>query len=106
MTSQAALATRRPVLCSGAVNRRGMRTLVASATTSALAVLLDRRARHGSVGAEDAAIARPRLEPGTASAAVVKELASVGRHGLCGLVPALRAGQGRLKLHRIACAFR
>ena len=83
-----------------------MRTLVASATTSALAVLLDRRARHGPVGAEDAAIARPRLEPGTTAAAVVKELASVGQHGLCGLVPALRAGQGRLKLHRVTYAFR
>jgi len=82
-----------------------MRTLVASATTSALTVLLDRRARHGPVGAEDAAIAGLRLEPGTAAAAVVKELASVGRHGLCGLVPALRAGQGRVKLHRVASAF-
>jgi hypothetical protein len=77
------------------------KAVASSAATSAPTVLLDRWARHGPVGAEDAAIARLRLKPGTAAAAVIKEPASVGRHGLCGLVPALRAGQGRSKLHQV-----
>ena len=60
---------------------------------------LDRRARDGPVRAKDAAIASLGLEPGSASLAVIEELASVGRHGLRGLMPAGGTGDGRLQLH-------
>ena len=60
---------------------------------------LDRRARDGPVRAKDAAIASLGLEPGSASLAVIEELASVGRHGLRGLMPAGGTGEGRLQLH-------
>lgn len=69
------------------------------AATRSLAVHLDRRARRGSVGTVNAAIARPGLEPGAAALTVVEELAGVCRHGLGDLVPTRGTGQCRFKLH-------
>ena len=69
------------------------------AAANALAVLLDGRAWNGAVRAEHAAIAGFGLKPVAAADAVIEELASVSRHGLCGLVAAGGAGQGRLYLH-------
>jgi hypothetical protein len=70
-----------------------------SRATHSLAVYLDRRARHGSVGAVNAAIARLGLEPGAAALTVVEELAGVCRHGLGGLLPTRGTSQCRFKLH-------
>lgn len=69
-----------------------------SAAANAGAVLLDGRTWNGAVRAEHAAIARFRLKPAAAADAVIEELASVSRHGLCGLVAADGTGQGRLQL--------
>jgi hypothetical protein len=62
-------------------------------------VALDRRARHRSVRAKHAAIAREGLEPFAAPFAVIEELAGIGRHRLDSLMAAFRASQVRLKLH-------
>jgi hypothetical protein len=70
-----------------------------TAATSALAVLLDWRARHGAVGAEYAAIASQGLQPSAAALAVIEELAGIRWHRFDGFVAAGRAGQGRFKLH-------
>jgi hypothetical protein len=67
--------------------------------TTTFVVLLDRRARHGAVRAEHAAVSSQRLKPGATGLAVVKELARIGRHRLGCLVPTDRASQGRFKLH-------
>jgi hypothetical protein len=69
------------------------------ATARALAVLLDRRARHRTVRAEHAAIASKGLKPGATALAVIKELAGVCRHGFDSLVLTGRTGQGRFQLH-------
>ena len=69
------------------------------AAASSLAVLLDRRARHGPVGAEHAAIARFGLQPSATSAAVVEKLASVRGHRLLGLMAARRTSKRGFKLH-------
>jgi|GEM_PF-1558004 hypothetical protein len=52
---------------------------------------LNRRARHGAVGTEHAAIARFRLEESAARPAVVEELTGVGRHRLRRTMTAIRA---------------
>ena len=62
-------------------------------------VALYRRARHRSVRAKHAAIAREGLEPFAAPFAVIEELAGIGRHRLDSLMAAFRASQVRLKLH-------
>jgi hypothetical protein len=69
---------------------------------SSLAVLLDRRAGRGPIGAEHAAIARFGLQPGAASAAIVEELASVGRHRLHRLMAAGRTNERGFKLHALS----
>ena len=56
--------------------------MAASTTARALAVLLDRRAGHSSVGAENAAITRLGLKADSATLAVIEELAGVRRHDL------------------------
>jgi hypothetical protein len=66
-----------------------VRPLVA---TTALAVFLDRRARHRAVRTEHAAIARQRFELLVATLADVEELAGVNRHLLDGLIVALWTG--------------
>ena len=64
-------------------------------------VALYRRARHRSVRAKHAAIARKGLEPLAASFAVIEKLAGISRHRLDGLMAAFRTRQGALKLHMI-----
>jgi hypothetical protein len=78
-----------PVLCRDLVDGRHAATHVA----------LYRRARHRSVRAKHAAIAREGLEPFAAPFAVIEELAGIGRHRLDSLMAAFRASQGGLKLH-------
>jgi hypothetical protein len=78
-----------PVVCRGLVDGRQAATHVA----------LYRRARHRSVRAKHAAIAREGLEPFAAPFAVIEELAGIGRHRLDSLMGAFRASQGGLKLH-------
>jgi hypothetical protein len=65
------------------------------------ACLLDGRARYGPIGAEDAAVARSRLQQDAAAAAVVEELAGVRRHPLGHLVTATWAGHDRVLDHGI-----
>lgn len=69
--------------------KRGRQLWWPLTTARAVAVLSDRWTWRGAVGAVDAAIARLRLESGPATRAVVKILASEGRHGLGGAVAAL-----------------
>ena len=83
---------------------RGSNPLAAAA--SVLAVLLNRRARHGPVGAEHAAIARFRLEYRVALPALIKPLAGIGGHGLGLVVAAFRTGQCRLKQQCVHRLFR
>ena len=83
---------------------RGSNPLAAAA--SVLAVLLNRRAWHGPVGAEHAAITRLRLEYRVALPALVKPLAGIGGHGLGLLVAAFRTGQCRLKQQCVHRLFR
>ncbi len=64
----------------------------ASRTTSLLAILLDRRARHGPVRTEHAAIARLGLKAGSAALAVVEKLAGIGWHRFNRGVGAMGAG--------------
>jgi hypothetical protein len=71
----------------------------ATASHSALALRLDRRARHGAIGAIDAAVTRLGLEHSVALLALVEPLAGVGGHGLGLGVAALRTGQGRVQRH-------
>ena len=66
---------------------------------TAFAIFLDRRARHGAVGAEYATIASKGLKTLTAPFAVVEELAGVCRHGLDRRVIADRTGNGRFQDH-------
>src|SRR6185437_15068619 len=61
--------------------------------------LLHRRAGHGAVRAEHAAVARQRLELGAAALADIEELAGVGRHRLERAVPAMRTGDFGFELH-------
>ena len=68
---------------------------------TACTVLLDRRTPYVAVRAVNAAIPGLGLKPCAAPAAVIKELAGVGWHGLRGAVAALGTGQGRLLLHWI-----
>ena len=68
-------------------------------------VLLDRWAWHRAVGAEHAAVARERLEPRSATLAVIEQLASVGGHSLGRLMTAFRTGERRLQLHQSVVAF-
>ena len=63
--------------------------------------LLDGRASYGPIGAEDAAVARFRLQQHAAAAAVVEELAGVRRHSLGRLVAAVRTGNERVHDHGI-----
>jgi hypothetical protein len=63
------------------------------------ACLLDGRARYGPIGAEDATVARFRLQQDAAVAAVVEELAGVRRHSLGRLVTAIRTGNERVLDH-------
>jgi hypothetical protein len=66
---------------------------------------LDRRARHGAVGAEHAAVAGQRLERLAAAFAQVEEPAGIGRHLLGRSVPAARTSQCRFELHQ-GCSLR
>jgi hypothetical protein len=87
--------------CSGGVSLRfagGVSGLV-DGRHAATHVALYRRARHRSVRAKHAAIAREGLEPFAAPFAVIEELAGIGRHRLDSLMAAFRASQGGLKLH-------
>src|SRR6266851_7945476 len=77
------------VVCRGLVDGRHAATHVA----------LYRRARHRSVRAKHAAIAREGLEPLAAPFAVIEELAGISRHHLDSLMGAFGASQGGLKLH-------
>jgi hypothetical protein len=63
-------------------------TEAALTAARALAVFLDRRARHSAVRAEYATIAAERLNASSAVFAVVEELAGVRGHGLGGSVAA------------------
>jgi len=63
--------------------------------------LLDGWASYGPIGAEDAAVARFRLQQHAAAAAVVEELAGVRRHSLGRLVAAVRTGNERVLDHGI-----
>ena len=54
---------------------------------------MDRWTRNVAVGAEDAAIALQWAQHLSAMAAVIEELASIGRHRLFGNAVALRAGE-------------
>jgi hypothetical protein len=80
-------------------DEEGAPTRDALVTARAFAVLLNRRARHGAIGAEHAAIAGLGLKPAAAAAAVVEELAGVRRHSLCGLMAAGGTSQRRFNLH-------
>src|SRR5262249_13985963 len=62
---------------------------------------LDRRARHRTVGAEHATIARLRPQPCAATGALVKELAGISRHGLGFCGSAIRTGDNGFKDHGI-----
>ena len=57
------------------------------------------RARHRTVGAEDAAVSRSRTQPCSAARALVKELAGVDRHRLDPRHPALGASDYRSSDH-------
>lgn len=76
----------------GRSGRRLGRAQSAFAATAPL--ILDRRAGHGTVGAEHAAVARLGLEQRVAAFALVEPLAGVGGHGFGLDVAAQRAGQG------------
>src|SRR5437588_9068930 len=58
---------------------------------------LNRRTRHRAIRAEHAAIPRLRPEAFPATLAVIEDLASVARHLLGCLMPALRARDGGLR---------
>lgn len=60
-------------------------------------VLLNRRARHGAIGAKDATIAWLRAQQCAATEAFVEELACCRGHRLRALASAFRARQGALK---------
>ena len=62
---------------------------------------LNRRARHRAIGAEHATIAGLWLQLCAATGALVKELTSIGRHGLRFRDRAMRTSDGRLNKHRI-----
>src|ERR1700686_4674311 len=66
---------------------------------AATQIALYRRARHGAVRAEHAAIAREGLEPFATALAVIEELAGIGRHRLDSLIAAFWASERGLKLH-------
>ncbi len=72
----------------------------AAATTSLL-----RRTWHRCVRAKDTTIACQRFQYCTASLAIVKPLAGIGRHLLCLRVPALGASDGRFQDHFV-CLLR
>lgn len=63
------------------------------------AAFLNWRAWHRSVGAEYAAIAIFRLQPGAAALAVVEKLTRVGRHALDRLDTAVRAADDGFHYH-------
>jgi hypothetical protein len=60
---------------------------------AAAALLLDRWARHRTVRAEDAAVARLGFKQCLTACALVKILARVRRHDFLARVPAIRAGE-------------
>ena len=60
-------------------------------------MLLDRRALHAPVGAEHAAVTGFRPEQLAAAHAVIEKLAGIDRHGLGGLMAAMRTGQRALQ---------
>lgn len=62
-------------------------------------LLLDGRAWHGAIGAEDAAIAMLGLEPRPTAGAFVEIDAGIDRHGLDGDCATARACQHRLQDH-------
>ena len=70
---------------------------------AATQVALCRRARHGTVRAEHAAIAREGLEPFATALAGIEELAGIGRHRLDSLIAAFGASECGLKLHIGSC---
>lgn len=73
----------------------------ASATAGLLSPLgLDRRTRHGSKGAEHAAVPRLRPQPYLAARALIEEQAGVGWHRFGLGRAAMRAGQGGFQDHR------
>jgi hypothetical protein len=74
--------------------------LAASRLFTLLLALLDWRARHRAIGAEDAAVSLLGLQQFRTTFAVIKELAEVGGHGLGVLVPTVRAGDRGLQLDR------
>src|SRR5579859_4153696 len=69
--------------------------------SGATASRLDRRARRIAERAEDAAVARLRLQQRAAARAVVEVDAGVGGHGLGSLMAAARAGQHGRRLHPV-----
>jgi hypothetical protein len=71
-----------------------------STATGTLSQDLDRRARHGPIGAKDAAVPGCRPEHGTATRAIVEKLAGVGGHGLGLDRAAFGAGDRRVELGR------
>src|SRR6266853_5079618 len=63
---------------------------------------LNRRAGHGAVRAEHAAIPRLRLQLCSAAGAFIEKLTGVRRHRLGFLNRAMRAGDGRYQNHRLS----
>jgi hypothetical protein len=66
------------------------------------AYCLNWRTRCRAIGAENAAIARLRLQLRAAAGAFIEELTGIGRHYLRFRNGAVRTGDGRLKKHRIS----
>lgn len=69
----------------------------ASATTGPLALDLDRRTGHITIGAEHAAVAGQGFQQAVARLAFVEPLTGVGGHGFGLGMAAVRAGQGGLQ---------
>jgi hypothetical protein len=67
--------------------------------------LLDRWTWDRAVRTKYAAVSRFRFEPSATAVAVIKELASVGRHRLGRLVPVDRTRDHGNKLHSDGCPF-
>lgn len=66
---------------------------------SALAALLNRRAWHRTIRAEDATISFKWLQPLPTTLAIIEELTGIRRHRFSSLMGAPRTGQGRFQLH-------
>src|SRR5690349_16319162 len=69
-----------------------------AAARAALSAFLNRRTGYRAVGAEDAAVSRPRAQHRAAALAFVEDDAGIRRHRLRLREPARRAGEGRAPL--------